>query len=179
MGTVCSETTPNQFFFVADSASLNIQGGLFTNPDGLRVASAFGSSNINISGGYLCGCVSNNDYGGAISSDSAGALTISGGVIAGNQAGKGGGVYKRSGTFTMTGGVISGNVLPENTVSSRADDFGKGGGVFLESVSSVFSGGYITNNRVDYYCGNAGEGHHFAAASRSMEAPLRWKMVPI
>ena len=161
VGTVCSETTPNQFFFVADSASLNIQGGLFTNPDGLRVASAVGSSNINISGGYLCGCVSNNDYGGAISSDSAGALTISGGVIAGNQAGKGGGVYKRSGTFTMTGGVISGNVLPENTVSSKADDFGKGGGVFLESVSSVFSGGYITNNRVDYYCGNAGEGHHF------------------
>ena len=161
VGTVCSETTPNQFFFVAGSASLNIQGGLFTNPGGLRVASAVDSANIHISGGYLCGCVSNDSYGGAISSDSAGALTISGGVIAGNQAGKGGGVYKKNGTFTMTGGVISGNVLPYETVSSNDNDFGKGGGVFLEGVSSVFSGGYITNNRVDYYCGNPGEGHHF------------------
>ena len=160
VGTVRSETTPDQIFYVANSASLNIQGGLFTNPGGQRVASAVDSGNIHISGGYLCGC-SNDSYGGAISSDSTGALTISGGVIAGNQAGKGGGVYKKNGTFTMTGGVISGNVLPYNTVFSNDNDFGKGGGVFLEGVSSEFSGGYITNNRVDYYCGNPGEGHHF------------------
>lgn len=83
-------------------------------------------------------------------------LKLTGGVIAGNSAPSGGGVYAGGSTVTITGGVISGNsTLPPGT--------GFGGGIMAEGGSVTVSGGYITNNKYANFCGKDGYGNHGGA----------------
>ena len=160
VGAVESDTAPYHLIYVANDAVLNIQGGRFTNPNGKRAITAYNNSSVNISGGYLCGCMNYGDgiVGGAVHVNSTGALNISGGVIAANRADKAGGVYKNDGTFTMTGGVISGNQVPAD--ANNGTDC-RGGGVQIDNAATTISGGYITNNRLDYKCDAVGDGCHF------------------
>lgn len=160
VGAVESDTAPYHLIYVANDAVLNIQGGRFTNPNGKRAITAYDSSSVNISGGYLCGSANygNGIVGGAVHVNSTGALNISGGVIAANRADKAGGVYKNGGTFTMTGGVITGNQVPADA-NNGADC--RGGGVQIDNAATTISGGYITNNRLDYKCDAVGAGCHF------------------
>ena len=83
-------------------------------------------------------------------------LSISNGVIAGNRAPSGGGVYANGSAVTVTGGVISGN--------STLDGInGFGGGIMAEGGSVTVSGGYITNNCYAKFCGQEGNGDHGGA----------------
>lgn len=81
-------------------------------------------------------------------------LKLTGGVIAGNCASSGGGVYARRSAVTVTGGIISGN----STLG-----VGLGGGIMAEGGIVTVSGGYITNNKMAKFCGNEGWGCHGGA----------------
>lgn len=110
-----------------------------------------------MSGGYVCGA-SSSGAGIKVSNDKgkASTLKLTGGVIAGNSAPSGGGVYAGGSTVTITGGVISGN-------STLPSGIGFGGGIMAEGGSVTVSGGYITNNKYANFCGKDGYGDHGGA----------------
>ena len=112
-------------------------------------------SSVNMRGGYICGA-SGSGAGGGIEVRYNSSLSISNGVIAGNSAPSGGGVYAEGSTVKVTGGTISGNRTLENTP-------GFGGGVMVVGGSIAVSGGFITNNKYAKFCGEDGQGGHGGA----------------
>lgn len=143
-----------------------INGGHFSLENGVltqekdcyvrNLVYAENESTVNMNGGYVCGGYCRyNGAGAGISVNNNSTLSISNGVIAGNCAPSGGGVYANGSAVKVTGGVISGNSTNSN---------GYGGGIMAENGGSVtVSGGYITNNRYANFCGNKGDGCHGGA----------------
>lgn len=143
-----------------------INGGHFSLENGVltqekdyyvrNLVYAENESTVNMNGGYVCGgYCRNNGAGAGISVNNNSTLSISNGVIAGNCAPSGGGVYANGSAVKVTGGVISGNSTNSN---------GYGGGIMAENGGSVtVSGGYITNNRYANFCGKDGYGCHGGA----------------
>ena len=135
----------------------NLQGGTLTQKEGCGVGNliyAENGSTVNMSGGYVCGASGSGIGAGIMVSNeqrSASTLYLTGGVIAGNSAYSGGGVYARYSKVTITNGVISGN----STLGE-----GLGGGIMAEGGIVNVSGGYITNNRMAQFCGKDGNGDH-------------------
>ena len=138
----------------------NLQGGTLTQKEGCGVGNliyAENGSTVNMSGGYVCGASGSGDGAGImVSNEQGGASTLklTGGVIAGNSAYSGGGVYARYSEVTITNGIISGN----STL-----DVGLGGGIMAEGGIVTVSGGYITNNRMSKFCKTEGSGCHGGA----------------
>lgn len=142
--------------------TFNLDSGVLTQKENCNVGNliyAENGSTVNMGGGYVCGASGSGAGAGImVSSDkgSASTLNLTGGVIAGNSAPSGGGVYAKGSTVTITNGVISGN--------STLDSAGFGGGIMAEYGGSVtVSGGYITNNRYAKFCGKDGDGCHGGA----------------
>lgn len=135
----------------------NLQGGTLTQKEGCGVGNliyAENGSTVNMSGGYVCGASGSGDGAGImVSNEQGGASTLklTGGVIAGNSAYNGGGVYARYSKVTITNGVISGN----STLNE-----GLGGGIMAKGGIVSVSGGYITNNRMSKFCGTDGSSNH-------------------
>lgn len=145
---------------VYEGGKFNLQGGTLTQKEGCGVGNliyAENGSTVNMSGGYVCGA-SGSGLGAGImvSNEKGGASTLklTGGVIAGNSAYSGGGVYAHYSEVTITNGVISGN----STLNE-----GLGGGIMAEGGIVTVSGGYITNNRMAKFCGHDGDGDHGGA----------------
>lgn len=142
---------------VYTGGKFNLQGGTLTQAKDCNVGHliyAENGSTVNMSGGYVCGASGSGDGAGImVSNEQGGASTLklTGGVIAGNCASSGGGVYARRSAVTVTGGVISGN----STL-----DVGLGGGIMAEGGIVTVSGGHITNNRMAKFCGHDGWGDH-------------------
>lgn len=142
----------------------NLESGVITQEQNGRVGNLIYAENgsaVNMSGGYVCGAfrgTSGNGAGIMVSNASGkgSTLNLTGGVIAGNSACNGGGVYACYSEVTITNGVISGN----STLDS-VDGFG--GGIMAEGGSVAVSGGYITNNKYAKFCGNDGYGDHGGA----------------
>lgn len=140
--------------------TFNLVSGVITQKQGGSVSSlvyAEGGSIVNMGGGYVCGASSSGSGAGIMVSDAKGGastLNLTGGVIAGNCASSGGGVYAKGAAVTVTGGIISGN----STL-----DVGLGGGIMAEGGIVTVSGGYITNNRMAKFCGQDGNGDHGGA----------------
>ncbi len=114
-------------------------------------------STVNMSGGYVCGAFGSGDGAGIMVSNEKGVastLKLTGGVIAGNSANSGGGVYARYSEVAITNGIISGN----STLGA-----GLGGGIMAVGGIVTVSGGYITNNRMAKFCGHDGNGDHGGA----------------
>lgn len=140
----------------------NLQGGTLTQAKDCNVGHliyAENGSTVNMSGGYVCGASTNtwaNGAGVMVSNEggSASALNLIGGVIAGNCASSGGGVYAKGSAVKVTSGVISGN----STLGA-----GFGGGIMAEGGTVIVSGGHITNNRMATFCGRDGDGCHGGA----------------
>ena len=140
----------------------NLQGGTLTQAKDCNVGHliyAENGSTVNMSGGYVCGASTNtwaNGAGVMVSNEggSASALNLTGGVIAGNCASSGGGVYAKGSAVKVTGGIISGN----STLGA-----GFGGGIMAEGGTVTVSGGHITNNRMAKFCGRDGDGCHGGA----------------
>ena len=140
-----------------------INGGHFSLENGVltqekdyyvrNLVYAENESTVNMNGGYVCGGYCRyNGVGAGISVNNNSTLSISNGVIAGNCAPSGGGVYANRSAVKVTGGVISGNSTNSN---------GYGGGIMAENGGSVtVSGGYITNNRYANFCYRDGDGCH-------------------
>ena len=136
-----------------EGGTFNLQGGVLTqknncNVDGLIYA--HNGSTVNMSGGYVCGASMGSSGAGAgirvegSTLDEGSTLEISGGVIAGNYAPSGGGVYAKNSTVYMVGGIISGNGT--NNYQS-----GYGAGICAENSNVTITNGYITNNRYQFY----------------------------
>ena len=145
---------------------ININGGHFSLENGVltqekdchvrNLVYAENESTANMNGGYVCGgYCRHNGAGAGISVNNNSTLSISDGVIAGNCAPSGGGVYANRSAVKVTGGVISGNSTNSN---------GYGGGIMAENGGSVtVSDGYITNNRYANFCYKDGDGCHGGA----------------
>lgn len=140
--------------------TFNLVSGVITQKQGGSVSSlvyAENGSTVNMSGGYVCGASGSPAGAGIMVSNekgSASTLKLTGGVIAGNSAYSGGGVYARYSKVTITNGIISGN----STLN-----VGLGGGIMAEGGIVTVSGGYITNNRMAKFCGEDGYGDHGGA----------------
>ena len=149
---------------VYEGGKFNLQGGTLTQKKECNVGSliyAENGSTVNMSGGYVCGAsTGTNGAGAGIKvtnvNGTASTLHLTGGVIAGNSAPSGGGVYANGSTVTMSAGIISGN-----STLDGIDGFG--GGIMAEGGSVTVSGGFITNNKYARYCGNNGRGCHGGA----------------
>lgn len=136
-----------------EGGTFNLQGGVLTqknncNVDGLIYA--HNGSTVNMSGGYVCGASMGGSGAGAgirvegSTLDEGSTLVISGGVIAGNYAPSGGGVYARNSTVNMVDGIISGN-------GTNDYQSGYGAGICAENSSVTITRGYITNNNYQFY----------------------------
>ena len=142
--------------------TFNLVSGVITQKQGGSVSSlvyAENGSAVNMRGGYVCGASGSRAGAGIMVSNekgSASTLNLTGGVIAGNSAPSGGGVYAKDSTVNITSGVISGN----STLDS-VDGFG--GGIMASGGSVTVSGGYITNNKYANFCGQDGYGDHGGA----------------
>lgn len=154
--------TPRWLINVYQGGTFNLQSGTLTQKKGCNVGSliyAENGSTVNMSGGYVCGASTNawaNGAGVMVSNEggSASILNLTGGVIAGNCASSGGGVYAKGSAVKVTSGVISGN----STLGA-----GFGGGIMAEGGIVTVSGGYITNNKMAKFCGRDGDGCHGGA----------------
>lgn len=160
VGTAAGSTM--RLINVYAGGTFNLDNGVITQQYNCNVGNliyAENGSTVNMSGGYVCGASSSGVGAGIkVSNDKgkASTLKLTGGVIAGNSAPSGGGVYAGGSTVTITGGVISGNsTLPSGT--------GFGGGIMAEGGSVAVSGGYITNNKYANFCGKDGYGNHGGA----------------
>lgn len=143
---------------VKEGGTLDLKGGMITTAANLSDDGhvIFSEGKVKIEGGY----VTNGNGGGwggglCITGEKTGAnasLEMTGGVVAGNKSGSGGGIYADKGaTLKLTGGIISGNATYENTCNSGGSpENGYGGGVFTKNACvSISDSASITNNRVD------------------------------
>ena len=144
-----------QVISVADGGTLNLNGGMITTPrtlgdDGHVI---FSQGAVNISGGYVTNG-SGGGWGGGLCVTGANAsLVMIGGVIAGNKAASGGGIYADKGAvLNLSGGVISGNATYANDINRGENPYagGYGGGVYTQGATVTISGSAnITNNRAE------------------------------
>lgn len=156
---------------VYQGGTFNLQSGTLTQKKGCNVGSliyAENGSTVNMSGGYVCGASTNtwaNGAGVMVSNEggSASILNLTGGVIAGNCASSGGGVYAKGSAVKVTSGVISGKVTSGVISGNSTLGAGFGGGIMAEGGIVTVSGGYITNNRMAKFCGRDGDGCHGGA----------------
>lgn len=157
----CSDTeaTGLRLVNLFNGGRFNLESGAITQEQNGRVGNliyAENGSTVNMSGGYVCGASGSGSGAGVMVSNASGGastLNLTGGVIAGNYALNGGGVYANGSTINMTGGTISGN----GTFKDRS---GYGAGVCAVSSTVVISGGYITNNNYQFYSDNEGNTKH-------------------
>ena len=149
----------NLFGTNGKGGTFNLQSGVLTQEENCNVAHliyAQNGSTVNMSGGYVCGASVGRDGAGAgIAAMDNSTLEISDGVIAGNYAPSGGGVYALNSTVNMVGGIISGN-------GTNNYESGYGAGICAEDSMVTITNGYITNNKYQFYTdeGHKGNGCH-------------------
>lgn len=148
-----------QVVTVEEGSTLDLKGGMITTAANLsdngHVILSMGK--VTIEGGYVTNGNRGGWGGGLCITGANASLEMTGGVVAGNKAASGGGVYADNGaTLKLTGGIISGN-------ATYSDSDGLGGGILVSGGSVTVSGGYITNNKYAKYCGKDGLGNHGGA----------------
>ena len=172
-GTITS-TVPglDSLIQVKDGGVLNIEGGTFTNTNGIRAVTASGGT-VNMTGGKLTGA-QHGANGAGILVLGGGKLQMTGGEISGNTSTTyGGGIRVNKGTAEISGGaVISGNtakisgggislsdgelVIGGNAGISQNTAYSYGGGICSRDIASstgvvpsgkiVIQGGKISGN---------------------------------
>lgn len=133
---------------------LNLKGGMITTAANLGNNGhvIYSEGTVKIEGGYVTNGNGGGWGGGLYITGANASLEMTDGVVAGNKAASGGGVYADNGaTLKLTGGIISGNATYENTCNSGGSpENGYGGGVFTKNACvSISDSASITNNRVD------------------------------
>ena len=115
---------------------------------------------VNMSGGYVCGATSMS-HGAGIelgTKNGIGAtLNLTGGVIAGNYAPEGGGVYADGSTINMTGDTTGGTISGNGTFEDRS---GYGAGICAKDSMVTILNGCITNNNYQFYSPWEGTTNH-------------------
>ena len=141
----CSGSQNLRLITISNGGHFNLESGVIAQGKDSNVKNLVYANNstVTMNGGYVCGGYCPDGAAGAGISVENSTLDISGGVIAGNSAPSGGGVYAKGSTVKMSGGIISGN-------STLANMSGYGGGIMGEGSSITVSGGYVTNNAYQY-----------------------------
>lgn len=140
--------------YVEDGGTLDLKGGMITTAASLSNDGhvVFSQGTVIISGGYVTNGNGGGWGGGLCITGTKASLEMTGGVIAGNKAGSGGGIYADKGAnLNLAGGIISGNATYANTCNDGGNPSnGYGGGVFTNNAVVGISGSAnITNNCVD------------------------------
>lgn len=117
---------------------------------------------VNMSGGYVCGATSMSrgagiELGIKNGNGKGATLNLTGGVIAGNYAPEGGGVYADGSTINMTGDTTGGTISGNGTFEDRS---GYGAGICAKDSMVTILNGYITNNSYQYYVPQEGTTKH-------------------
>ena len=177
----CDGTNNLKLVNLYNNGHFNLESGTLTQKQGVHVGNliyAENGSTVTMNGGYICGADTGDSGAGAgikVSNCSGKRSTfkMTNGVIAGNTAPSGAGVFaedyvnasdankdnestKGNPTVEMTGGIITGNY-------TRDSVDGLGGGILASGGSVTVSGGYITNNKYAKFCGTDGNGYHGGA----------------
>ena len=149
-GAIVGTTTGStmKLIDVYAGGTFNLQSGVLTTAQDANVRHliyAENGSNVTMSGGYVCGASVGRDGAGAgIAVIDNSTLEISDGVIAGNYAPSGGGVYAMNSTVNMVGGIISGN-------GTNSYQRGYGAGICAVDSMVTITNGHITNNKYQFY----------------------------
>lgn len=149
-GAIVGTTTGStmKLIDVYAGGTFNLQSGVLTTAQDANVHHliyAENGSNVTMSGGYVCGASVGRDGAGAgIAVIGNSTLEISDGVIAGNYAPSGGGVYAMNSTVNMVGGIISGN-------GTNSYQRGYGAGICAVDSMVTITNGHITNNKYQFY----------------------------
>lgn len=149
-GAIVGTTTGStmKLIDVYAGGAFNLQSGVLTTAQDANVRHliyAENGSNVTMSGGYVCGASVGRDGAGAgIAVIGNSTLEISDGVIAGNYAPSGGGVYAMNSTVNMVGGIISGN-------GTNSYQRGYGAGICAVDSMVTITNGHITNNKYQFY----------------------------
>lgn len=134
---------------------LNLKGGMITTSASLSNDGhvIFSQGTVKIEGGYVTNGNGGGWGGGLCITGANASLEMTGGVVAGNKAAAGGGVFADNGaTLNLAGGIISGNATYDKAINNgeNTGDGGYGGGVYTKGAKVTISGSaFITNNRVD------------------------------
>lgn len=134
---------------------LNLKGGMITTAANLSNDGhvIFSQGTVKIEGGYVTNGNGGGWGGGLCITGANASLEMTGGVVAGNKAAAGGGVFADNGaTLNLAGGIISGNATYDKAINNgeNTGDGGYGGGVYTKGAKVTISGSAcITNNRVD------------------------------
>lgn len=140
---------------VEAGCTLDLKGGMITtaanlSPDGHVI---YSEGTVKIAGGYVTNGNGGGWGGGLCIAGTNPKLEMTGGVVAGNKAAAGGGVFANfAATLNLAGGIISGNATYGNPINNGDDtgDGGYGGGVYTKGANVTISGSAcITNNRAD------------------------------
>lgn len=150
---------------VYEGGTFNLQSGVLTTTEDAKVGSLIYAENgsiVNMSGGYVCGATSMSQGAGielGVKDGKGATLYLTGGVIAGNYAPEGGGVYADGSTINMTGDTTGGTISGNGTFGDRP---GYGAGICAEDSMVTITNGYITNNKYQFYVdeGHKGNGCH-------------------
>lgn len=140
---------------VEAGCTLNLEGGMITTAANLGDNGhvIFSRGAVNISGGYVTNGNRGGWGGGLCITGANASLEMTAGVVAGNKAAAGGGVFADKGaTLNLAGGIISGNATYDKAINNgeNTGDGGYGGGVYTKGAKVTISGSAcITNNRVD------------------------------
>ena len=144
-----------QVVTVNEGCTLDLKGGMITTAANLSDNGhvILSTGKVIIEGGYV---TNGNDggWGGGLCITGANAsLEMTGGVVAGNKAASGGGIFaNNSAALNLSGGVISGNATYDNDITDgyNVNAGGYGGGVYTQSATVTISdSANITNNRAE------------------------------
>lgn len=134
---------------------LNLKGGMITTAANLSNDGhvIYSEGTVKIEGGYVTNGNGGGWGGGLCIAGTNPKLEMTGGVVAGNKAAAGGGIFANfTATLNLAGGIISGNATYGNSINNGEDtnDGGYGGGVYTKGANVTISGSAcITNNRVN------------------------------
>ncbi len=151
----CKEGYVNQVISVQDGGTLDLQGGMITTPRALGNDGhvIFSQGAVYISGGYVTNGNGGGWGGGLCITGANATLEMTGGVVAGNKAASGGGIFaNNSAALNLSGGVISGNATYGNDITDgyNVNAGGYGGGVYTQSaIVTISDSANITNNRAE------------------------------
>lgn len=151
----CKKSYVNQVISVEDGGTLNLQGGMITTPRALGNDGhvIFSQGAVYISGGYVTNGNGGGWGGGLCITGANASLEMTGGVVAGNKAASGGGIFANNrAALNLSGGVISGNATYGNDITDgyNVNAGGYGGGVYTQSaIVTISDSANITNNRAE------------------------------
>lgn len=179
----CEGTGDLKLINLYNNGHFKLESGTLTQKQGGHVGNliyAENGSTVTVDGGYICGAdtgdsgagagIKVSNYNGSNYNGRRSTFKMTNGVIAGNTAPSGAGVFAEDyvnasdakkdnestegrPTVEITGGIITGNYTRDSVK-------GLGGGILASGGSVTVSGGYITNNKYANFCSKDGNGDH-------------------